>query len=321
MTTRRKCLAIAFTMTFLVPVSALAGGAPEKDRQSILAMSGDYKVRFDMRETVSFVPSYEPLDEKVSGGYEAVRVVEDRGDFISLQHILVVEDDGKPFVVKHWRQDWTYEPAQVLAYEKANRWVLKAVPAADRKGAWSQTVWQTDDSPRYGGVGRWRYEGGAAVWKSDETLRPLARRDATRHPVYSWYAGWNRHALTPAGWVHEQDNAKLGMKDGQPVTYVHEVVLNTYEKSTKFPIKAADDYWSKTKDYWAEVRKAWDVAIAKDRGVTVTEEANNGSVTGPKLMGLADQIAEGKTDSASAVAQAKSLIASAEKMRPLASLK
>ena len=47
-----------------------------------------------------------------------------------------------------------------------------------------------------------------ARWTSDETRRPLARRDAVRHPVYDHYLGVNRHALTPDGWVHEQDNAK-----------------------------------------------------------------------------------------------------------------
>ena len=157
MTSRRTCLAFALAFSLALPALAAAGTAPEKDRQSILAMAGNYKVRFDMRETVSLQPGYEPLGPKLSGGYEAVRVVEDRGDFISLQHILVVEDDGKPAIVKHWRQDWTYEPAKVLAYETANRWRLEPRGAAARKGAWSQTVWQTDDSPRYGGLGRWTY--------------------------------------------------------------------------------------------------------------------------------------------------------------------
>ncbi len=317
MTSRRTCLAFALAFSLTVPVVAVAGPAPEQDRQSILAMAGNYKVRFDMRETVSLQPGYEPLGPKLSGGYEAVRIVEDRGDFISLQHILVVEDDGKPAVVKHWRQDWTYQPSKVLEYETANRWGLKATGAA-RKGAWSQTVWQTDDSPRYGGLGHWTYEGGVASWQSERTLRPLARRDAVRHPVYSWYAGWNRHTLTPTGWIHEQDNTKLGLKAGQPVTYVHEVVLNTYSRSDKFPMQAADDYWTATNAYWAGVRLAWDRAIAKGGGITVTEEAQNGSVTGPKLMGLADEIAEGRTDGAKALAEAAALIAGPEKMRPLA---
>ncbi|WP_293678313.1 DUF6607 family protein [uncultured Phenylobacterium sp.] len=317
MRTRRTCLAALAVLAFALPALA-ADPPPETDRQAILAMAGDYKVRFDMRETVPFVADYKPLAPKTSGGHEVVRVIEDRGDFISLQHMLVVGDDKAPSVVKHWRQDWRWEPATVVVYESSGRWTLKDVPAAARKGAWSQTVWQTDDSPRYGGVGRWAHDHGVARWQSDETLRPLARRDAIRHPVYTWYVGVNRHALTPKGWVHEQDNAKVGVRDGKPVTYVHEVVVNTYDRFSGYPVAAADDYWAKTKAYWAQVRQAWDAAIAKEGGVAVTEEAQNGSVTGPRLMGLADDIAEGKTDTLAAVAQAKALIAGSERTRPLA---
>jgi hypothetical protein len=198
----------------------------------------------------------------------------------------------------------------VLTYKGRGRWVLEPVAAADRADAWSQTVWQTDDSPRYGGVGRWTYDDGVARWMSQPTPRPLARRDAVRHPVYDRYVGTNRHALTPVGWVHEQDNAKIGAKDGQSVTFVHEVVLNTYSRSDKFPVKAADDYWAATKAYWASVRAAWDEAIARGQGVTVAEEAQNGSVTGPKLMELADAIVAGKTSTDKAVAEARALIAS-----------
>jgi hypothetical protein len=321
MTTRRTCLSLAaaFALSAALPsLAAAAGKPPAEDRKSILAMAGDYRVRFDMRETVPFVADYKPLEPKKSGGHEVVRVIEDRGDFISLQHMLVVEgDDKKPIVVKHWRQDWTYEPAKVVVYESSGRWTLKPVPAAERKGAWSQTVWQTDDSPRYGGVGKWVYDHGVARWQSNQTLRPLARRDAVRHPVYTWYVGVNRHALTPTGWVHEQDNAKVGVRDGQPVTYVHEVVVNTYDRFSGYDVAAADSYWAKTKDYWAEVRKAWDAAIAKDGGARVTEEANAGSVTGPKLMGLADEINEGKTETAKAAIEARALIAGDAKARPL----
>ena len=307
---------LAVAVTLAAPAFA-AGKAPSRDRDAILAMTGNYKVRFDMRETVALTPGYTPLEPKLSGGYEAVRVIADRGDFISLQHILVGDQGGKPVVVKHWRQDWTYQPAKILSYEKANRWSIRAVPVAQRKGAWSQTVWQTDDSPRYGGLGRWTYSGGVTRWQSDETLRPLARRDAIRSPVYAWYSGWNRHVLTPVGWVHEQDNAKMGLRDGTPTTFVHEVVLNTYVRSDAFAVKAADDYWASTKTYWGEVRRAWDRAIDKDAGVTVTEEAQNGSVTGPRLMELADQIAEGKIQTDPAVIEARALISGPSKERPV----
>ena len=50
----------------------------------------------------------------------------------------------------------------------------------------------------------------------------------------------------------------------------------------------------------------------------MTEEAQAGSVTGPRLMGLADEIATGKISEAKAVAEARALIDGDEKARPLA---
>lgn len=297
---------LTFALLLLTATAARAAPPPEADRKAILAMTGDYRVRFDFRETTSFLPDYTPIPPKVSGGHEVVRVAEERPGFISLQHLLVVGEDAAPTVVKHWRQDWTFEPATVLAYTGPDRWTRAAVPAAERTGAWSQTVWQTDDSPRYGGVGRWSHANGVSQWTSAETRRPLARRDATRHPPYRAYLGLNRHALTPTGWVHEQDNAKLGIKDGREVVFVHEAVVNTYTRDSKFPVKAAEDYWRATAPYWAEVRKAWDAAGPT---LAVREEAENGSMTGPKLMGLADEIAEGRRAVPTAVAEAKTVIA------------
>jgi hypothetical protein len=282
----------------------------ERDRQSILAMAGTFKVTFDMRETVPFVADYVLLPARTSGGHEVVKVVEDSGTRINLQHLLVVAgDEGAPVVVKHWRQTWAFEPDAVLTYTSAGRWDLRAVPAAERVGAWSQVVWQTDDSPRYGGVGRWSYDAGVTRWTSAPTLRPLARRDAVRHPVYNRYLGTNRHALTPTGWVHEQDNAKLGERDGHTLTFVDEVVVNTYVRDVDFDVAAADRYWERTAGYWAAVRDDWDSAIRRQRGVGVPEEAENGSQTGPRLMKLAERIVDGEMDAAAATAAARDEIA------------
>ncbi len=282
----------------------------QTDRKAILAMAGDYHVKFDFREIAAFVPDYEPIKPKESGGFEIVRVIADTGAYIALQHILVMEmDNGQTFIIKHWRQDWTYQPETVLTYAGPGKWVL--TPVANARGAWSQTVWQTDDSPRYGGVGRWRYDGGDVRWTSDETWRPLARRDAVRDPVYDRYRGVNRHALTPKGWVHEQDNAKMANRDGKLTTFVHETVINTYRRDTGFPLAKGDAYWGKTKDYWAAVRGFWDAAIKLGNGVSVAEEAENGSVTGPTLMGLADEVAAGTRTTESAIAEARTAIATA----------
>jgi hypothetical protein len=286
-----------------------ASGPSQRDRASIKAMAGDYKVRFDFRETVSFQPDYKPLAPKLSGGEEIVRVIADRPGFISLQHILVMAVQGKTYVIKHWRQDWTFEPREVLQYDGQGCWSLKPVPPATAKGAWSQTVWQTDDSPRYGGIGRWTYDGRVAQWTSEETWRPLARRDAVRKPPYDRYLGRNRHALTPSGWVHEQENAKYALRDGRLAAIVHEVALNTYDRSASFDPAPGDAYWAATRDYWAGVRSGWDAAVARNRGVRVEEEAENGSVTGPELMGWADEVAAGKLQTSEAEARASALIA------------
>jgi hypothetical protein len=186
---------------------------------------------------------------------------------------------------------------------------LTPVSAEERTGAWSQTVWQTDDSPRYGGVGRWTYENGLRVWTSEPTWRPLARRDAVLNPVYDRYLGTNRHALTPNGWVHIQDNMKMdGRAGGEPVAIVQEDVVNTYDRSTSYSPKAGDDYWAATQEYWAAVRAAWDAVIARDKGVYVEEEAQTGVVTGPPLMNLAQKIQDGELTTAVAIIQARAVI-------------
>ncbi|MQP66739.1 hypothetical protein GE253_15495 [Niveispirillum sp. SYP-B3756] len=315
------------TMLALASGSALAQdsaacGKPDctafnRDRAAILAMAGTYRVTFNFHETAAFVPGYEPLEAKRSGGFEVVRVIEDTGRIIRLQHLLVVKDEeDKPYIVKHWRQDWTYEPETLLVYGGPDQWVVKPVETASRVDAWSQTVWQTDDSPRYGGVGRWAYDRGETRWVSDETARPLARRDAVRKPPYDHYIGINRHALTPAGWVHEQDNAKVGSRDSKPATFVHEVVLNSYRPSTDFDIAAADSYMAKTATYWAAVRKSWEEVMAAQGGIHLVQEAENGSATGKALMELADAVKDGKTASSDAVAQARALIANATAKGP-----
>jgi hypothetical protein len=118
------------TMTAPVAAPMATAAQFERDRTAILAMAGDYRVKFDMRETVPFVSDYKLLEPKVAGGHEAVRVIEDNGKVIRLQHLLVVSDKGKDYVVKHWRQDWVYEPADVLVYSSKGKWAHTPNPAA-----------------------------------------------------------------------------------------------------------------------------------------------------------------------------------------------
>lgn len=313
-----KLLLTAFLIAAPLPAFADATVGPraaaveaskfQSDRNHILAMAGTFKVKFDFREQTSWQADYTPIEPKVSGGHEVVRVIEDTGRRIVLQHILVVEAEGQTMLVKHWRQDWTYEPTSMLVYESANRWKLETTPANLRAGRWSQTVWQTDDSPRYGALGEWSEEGGVPRWRSRWTWRPLARRDAVRNPVYDRYMAINRHSPTPNGWIHWQDNIKMGLKNGKLVPFVQEMTLNTYTRFDGFNVGAADAYWAKTKVYWAAVRAEWDAVILRNNGIYVPEEAQAGSTSGPRLMGLADEINEGKLTTALAITRAGAII-------------
>lgn len=276
----------------------------QADRAAILAMAGEYKVRFNFEETTAWDADYTPLKPKPSGGHEVVRVIEDSPRKIVLQHLLVAEKDGKSFVIKHWRQDWEYEPAQVLTYQGPDQWTLESVPERMRKGRWSQTVWQTDDSPRYGGWGEFSAEGGVTRWRSNWTWRPLARRDAVRQPVYDRYMAINRHQLTPSGWIHWQDNMKMAAQ--KPI--VQEAGLNTYTRSDGFDASRADSYWAATSQYWAAVRAAWAEVAARDGGIRIKEQADWGSVTSEKLMTMADDIEKGTLASAAAASEARQLI-------------
>jgi hypothetical protein len=291
------------------PSSIVRPGDFESDRRSILAMAGTFRVRFDMRETTSWRADYTPIAAATSGGNEVVRVIADTGRFISLQHMLVVDNEGAPMVIKHWRQDWTYEPETVLVYAGQGRWTVEAIPEARRRGAWSQTVWQVDDSPRYGSYGRWTTTGGVPRWRSDWTWRPLARRDAIRTPRYDRYLAINRHSPTPdGGWIHWQDNEKMGMVDGALVPFVQESVLNTYRPFTDFEVAAADRYWAATRDYWAAVRAEWTRVERAQGGIRIVEEAQAGNVISGRLLEMGNEIQAGTRQTPAAIAEAQRLI-------------
>ncbi|MEM8799204.1 MAG: DUF6607 family protein [Pseudomonadota bacterium] len=289
------------------PPFAEDAAVSERDRQSILSMAGNYQVTFEFTETVPFIPGYELKDPKVSGGHEVVRVVEDRGNFISLQHLLVVGDPSEPFVVKHWRQDWQFEPEKVLTFVGGNAWAWKQVDPENQRGRWSQTVYQVDDAPRYGAVGEWTYRDGIAEWTPPKAWRPLPRRDMTTRDDYHAIDAMNRHTITAWGWVHEQDNSKLVLT-GSPKALVREVGVNTYRKFEDFPVSAADDYWAATADFWAGVRAAWAKIEADNSQFAIKIKGETEALYTP-LLELAQAVKAGDRATDDAIAEARRVIA------------
>ena len=305
-------LAGCATTTATTTSAPLAASAPaadaaqyQADRDAILAMVGNFSVTFDFIETVSFDKDYELKDRAKSGGDEIVRIIQDDGDFISLQHTLVVGGKDK-FPIKHWRQDWRYEPASVLVFIGGNAWETRSVSAAEAKGKWSQVVYQVDDAPRYGAVGAWKHENGVSSWEPSEEWRPLPRRDATKRTDYHAVDAINIHTITPAGWVHEQINTKLVLS-GEPHALVREIGVNTYTRNDDFEVAVGDDYWTATKDFWAEIRDEWTrIETENPRfGLTIQGEPEDLYM---KILDLAEAVEKGEKTSAAAAAEARIII-------------
>ena len=278
----------------------------DKDRAAILAMAGNYQVTFDFRETVALADGYTLKDPKISTGHEIVRVLEDTGTFISLQHVLVA-GGPKPFAIKHWRQDWVYEPTNVFAYAGDNTWHSRDVAAAERQGQWAQLVYQVDDSPRYAGVGAWDHSYGVSSWDSNTSWRPLPRRDSTTRDDYHVVVAVNRHVITPTGWVHEQDNAKLATGDREQFL-AREVGVNTYVKFDDFRVDVGEVYIEKTEPLWAEVRDAWRALESEEGGFSLTLRGEPEDLYGA-ILETADLMMKGEVSQDEAVRQVSDTIA------------
>ena len=266
-----------------------------KDRQAILAMVGDYDVDFSFRETVSLIEGYQLKEPKLMRGQEIVRIISDTGSKISLQHVLVV-NAGKPIAIKHWRQDWVYEPKSLFKFVGNNSWLGHEVSKSQRSEKWGQLVYQVDDSPRYAGIGIWEHRHGISVWTSNPSWRPLPRRDLDNSDKYDVIVGVNRHAITASGWLHEQDNTKL--KLGEDTRYVvREVGLNLYSRRSVLISDIGEKYIKATDDYWGIVRNKWSDLQKQNQSVSLTAKGEPEQLYG-HLLDLAEKVINGsiKTD-------------------------
>lgn len=275
----------------------------ERDRRAILAMAGPYRASFDFIETMGFTPDYQPPRPYQSWGTEYVYVVADEPDFISLQHVMVMyfeSPDGEvsePMVMKHWRQDWRYEDTRLNVYVGDNTWEQRSLNEEAVEGSWSQAVFQVDDSPRYEGYGRWRHAGNYSSWESEETWRPLPRREFSVRDDYDVLAGRNRHTIVPTGWTQESDNLKLDLKaagepDADQPYLAREAGLNRYERISGHDFAPGDRYWERTGPFWEQVRLAWDALLAQHDRVRLKREVD-GQKLFEAMFGYARELDEG----------------------------
>lgn len=255
----------------------------ERDRRAILAMAGTYRVTFDFLEVAAYSAPEKREAPYQSWGTEKIYVDRDDGRSISLAHILemrVLQKDGsvsEPMVTKHWRQDWAYEPGHVVEYRGNNRWERRPLAADVSRAAWSQTVYQVDESPRYASIARWEHNGTFSAWLSGETWRPLPRREWSVRDDYQALIGTNRHTVTASGWLQEENNLKAVLTDARESSMIsmvqshlgREYGVARYERIRDGDFAAADHYYERTRSFWNEVRAHWTALFARQENVTL----------------------------------------------------
>jgi hypothetical protein len=257
----------------------------EQDRRAILAMAGPFRTSFEFLETVGYTPDFKRSRPYQSWGTEYIYVVEERADFIQLQHIMVMfvaMDDGEimgPIVQKHWRQDWQYEKPELLVYAGNNVWEHAVVAPAVAEGSWAQSVYQVDDSPRYEAHGKWQHYADFSTWLSDTTWRPLPRRETTVRDDYDVLEGTNRHTILHNGWVQEEENYKVvldssGARVAEQPYLAKELGVNRYERIKDFDFAAGDAYWQQTGPFWADVRQVWQDYFDAQPALKIVEEVD-----------------------------------------------
>jgi hypothetical protein len=272
-------------------------------------MAGDYRVSFDFLEIANFAPDAMRDRPYQSWGTERVYLDRDEGTYISLVHILemrIVQADGslsEPIVQKHWRQDWQYEPRQLVEFKGRGRWERRPTTLAERRRQWSQTISQTDESPRYASFGHWQHRADFSTWLSADTSRPLPRREAARSD-YQVLLGTNRISVVATGWLQEENNLKTVLSASGQLNLVHpyrarEYGVARYERLRDADFAAATQYFERTRRFWLQVHNAWAALFSRQAWVRVREPSDADGDPYARLSEYADELASGHASATS----------------------
>jgi len=249
----------------------------KKDINSIKEMCGCFEIRFDFAET--FIKTddkdYKPSKNYSSGGLEWAQLIVDNKNRISIQHILIAGSKERPYIIKHWRQDWLYQNTNFYIYDHNNNWNYIKKEKKEVKGQWTQKVFQVDDSPRYEGSGSWVHVDGKSYWENI-TPAPLPRREYSKRNDYNVTERGNRQEITSTGWVHDQNNKKIIRKEGmKDEVLAYEKGYNNYVKVEDSKCEAAVNWWVENKNKWGKVRNKWKEVYGRNKDLSLKKIINN----------------------------------------------
>ncbi len=114
-----------------------------------------------------------------------------------------------------------------------------------------------------------------SYWENTTTA-PLPRREYTQRSDYNVTVRRNRHEITDAGWIHDQDNDKILRETGkEDVIIAQEKGHNNYVKVEDSKCVAAQDYWKENVKKWAIVRAKWDTVFERNTNLLLEEKVDN----------------------------------------------
>lgn len=268
---------ILLNILILLIISTLeAQTKKKKDIKSIKEMCGCFEIRFNFAET--FVKTgdenYKPSKNYSSRGLEWAQLITDNKNEISIQHILISGSKERPYIIKHWRQDWLYQNTDFYMYNYNNNWNYVKKDKKEVKGQWTQKVFQVDDSPRYEGSGSWVHVDGKSYWENT-TSAPLPRREYSKRSDYNVMERGNRQEISLTGWVHDQNNKKINRKNGnKDIVLAHEKGYNNYVKVEDSKCESAVKWWVENENKWKNVRNKWEEVYGRNKDLNLKKSVN-----------------------------------------------
>ena len=262
-------MAFAGVLFFAVSLSLKAqGGAATKDKAAIMQMQGCFEISFFYAEAFNYQndTAYKPSALYEARALELALPVEINEHKVSIQHILLAGPEDDPHLIKHWRQDWLYEPAYMHTYEAHGLWQAARLSKKERRKRWIQKVYQVDDSPRYQSVGRWVHEDTRSYFESKGNA-PVPRREYTKRDDYNLMYRRNRYVITDYGWVYDQDNDKVLRKEslGKNHVLARERGYSVYRRVDESRCAKARVWWEEEKEKWKQVRKVFQSLLSQDK--------------------------------------------------------
>lgn len=289
--TKKLNLLLIFTIAAL---GATAQVKLDQDREAIKSLAGFYKVTFNYAETFSPNDDYKFHERHRSSAKEWAVILEDSPKKIVIQHLLVMRGDS--MIIKHWREDWTYEDPQILAYDKNDTWKKVTLPANEIKGKWTQKVYQVDDSPRYQAIGTWVHVDGKHQWQS-KSDSPLPRREYSERNDYNVLNRGNNLYLTANGWMFEQDNKKIIRSEKGDELLAMEKGLEEFVKTDPKSFGYAQQWWKEQENFWKDAREIWAATFAANDLIKLIPKVDN-KLLYEQFFALGDQSVKEKWSSA-----------------------